>query len=309
MTVAAILAVARDAGDAGGVAGRALATPGCLAVEIGAGETRGQFLARWSDDEALGRFLDAEPEKVEVVARFDTSGAELRPDSGWLAAGAMELLQRLLADPEDAHWLAVDRQGAVIEASGAIADLLGAAPQALAGRPVAELLTEPDARTVAAAIADEAGEPVELLLNLAGPTSLPETLTCRIQRVPGGALILGAPPRGREAKLRRQLLELNAELIVLTRDDARKARDLEAARAELERTVNELNTSYWHLKKIQEVLPICMECGRVKTGELRWETVVDYLKAHSLFLSHGYCPDCARELGISDHDAPEKSEV
>ena len=35
-----------------------------------------------------------------------------------------------------------------------------------------------------------------------------------------------------------------------------------------------------------------MHCGKVKTGEARWEGVVDYLKKNSLFLSHGFCPDC-----------------
>jgi len=35
-----------------------------------------------------------------------------------------------------------------------------------------------------------------------------------------------------------------------------------------------------------------MDCGRVQTGESDWESVVDYLKRNSLFLCHGYCPDC-----------------
>lgn len=39
-----------------------------------------------------------------------------------------------------------------------------------------------------------------------------------------------------------------------------------------------------------------MECGRVKTAELKWDSVVDYLREHALFLSHGYCPECADKL-------------
>jgi hypothetical protein len=51
-----------------------------------------------------------------------------------------------------------------------------------------------------------------------------------------------------------------------------------------------------------------MQCGKVKTKEAEWESVVDYLKANEIFLSHGYCPTCAdaisREYGL-DIDAPE----
>jgi hypothetical protein len=59
----------------------------------------------------------------------------------------------------------------------------------------------------------------------------------------------------------------------------------------------ELNQSHWHLRKIQETLPICMFCGKVETGEAQWQEVVEYLKANSLFLSHGCCRDCAHLMG------------
>lgn len=60
----------------------------------------------------------------------------------------------------------------------------------------------------------------------------------------------------------------------------------------LKAAFDQLNDSFWHLRKIQEVLPICMECGKVKGEAASWEPVVDYLKQHALFLSHGYCPAC-----------------
>jgi SMC interacting uncharacterized protein involved in chromosome segregation len=89
-----------------------------------------------------------------------------------------------------------------------------------------------------------------------------------------------------------RFLELNNELTVLARESARKSLELERARGDLQRSLDELNASHWHLRKIQEVLPICMDCGKVKTGAARWEDVVEYLKKNSLFLSHGYCPEC-----------------
>ncbi len=64
----------------------------------------------------------------------------------------------------------------------------------------------------------------------------------------------------------------------------------------LKAAYEQLDKSFWHLKKIQEVLPICMECGKVKTADSSWEDVVSFLRKNSLFLSHGYCPACAEKL-------------
>jgi hypothetical protein len=68
--------------------------------------------------------------------------------------------------------------------------------------------------------------------------------------------------------------------------------ELEATKAKLEETLADLKSSYWHLEKIQEVLPVCMECGAVRSGRSAWEPVLEYLKKNDLVLSHGYCPDC-----------------
>lgn len=62
-----------------------------------------------------------------------------------------------------------------------------------------------------------------------------------------------------------------------------------------EHRLRELETAYWHIRKhnIQEVLPICLDCGRVKIDGKQWIDVVAYLKRYTMFLSHGYCPECA----------------
>src|SRR5581483_247674 len=88
------------------------------------------------------------------------------------------------------------------------------------------------------------------------------------------------------------LEDLNNRLAVETRENARKAKELERVNRKLKGALEELETMYWHLRKIQEVLPICLECGKVKTDGGNWQTLVEYLKANSQFLSHGYCPEC-----------------
>jgi hypothetical protein len=77
---------------------------------------------------------------------------------------------------------------------------------------------------------------------------------------------------------------------------ARRKRELEHAREKLQEAYDELDSTYWHLKKIQEVLPICMECDKVKTADATWEKLADYLQRNSQFLSHGYCPQCGEKM-------------
>jgi len=92
--------------------------------------------------------------------------------------------------------------------------------------------------------------------------------------------------------LREHFLQFRNNVAALTRENARKSAALEKSRAELEKALNDLDTSYWHMRKISEYLPICMQCHKVRTAEARWEDVADYLNKHSLFLTHSLCPPC-----------------
>jgi response regulator RpfG family c-di-GMP phosphodiesterase len=101
----------------------------------------------------------------------------------------------------------------------------------------------------------------------------------------------------------RKLIRQIAEINTLSRDSAERVEELKKAQSTIERenrtlkvAYEHLDTSFWHLRKIQEVLPICMGCGKVKTAEASWKDVVSFLKDNSMFLSHGYCPDCEKKL-------------
>lgn len=170
--------------------------------------------------------------------------------------------------------LRVDGSGRILGVNRAFADLLEASPDSFCGRDLGSLLSGADV--------DED----RFVADLRSPRD--GVLPFRFVRIPhaDGADLVGEGASGSSDRAVPSLVRLNNELAVLSREHARRGRELEAALAEIDR-------SYWHLKKIQEVLPICMDCGRVKTGEASWESVVDYLKKNSLFLSHGYCPECA----------------
>lgn len=101
----------------------------------------------------------------------------------------------------------------------------------------------------------------------------------------------------------RKLIRQLAEFDTLSKNSAIRIEDLEKAQSTIaseNRTLKvayeHLDTSFWHLRKIQEVLPICMGCGKVKAADASWEDVVSFLKNNSMFLSHGYCPDCEKKL-------------
>jgi adenylate cyclase len=97
----------------------------------------------------------------------------------------------------------------------------------------------------------------------------------------------------------RQLIQKLAHFKELQVDSATRIETLEEKHSTLQNdnqtlkeAYDQLDKSFWHLRKIQEVLPICIECGKVKTSDSSWEDVVNYLRKNSMFLSHGYCPEC-----------------
>lgn len=67
------------------------------------------------------------------------------------------------------------------------------------------------------------------------------------------------------------------------------ARDNQVLRS----TIENLQDSFWCIRRFQEVLPICMTCSRVRPGEADWMELADFMRKHSDFLSHSYCPECA----------------
>lgn len=73
-----------------------------------------------------------------------------------------------------------------------------------------------------------------------------------------------------------------------------RSAEVEIALHELRRTMDELERSYWHIRKLQDVTPLCMSCHRIHRPGEGWEPLVEYLARDGMLVSHGYCPDCAR---------------
>ena len=72
--------------------------------------------------------------------------------------------------------------------------------------------------------------------------------------------------------------------------------DLNHRNETLGRALEDLRTSHWHLRRLQELLPICVYCRKVRTGDDYWQSVEAYLAENSDFLTHGICPECLAKV-------------
>lgn len=106
-------------------------------------------------------------------------------------------------------------------------------------------------------------------------------------------------------KLMERLAELTANTRAATGTVAHPAATSEVSTLESDnRTLNTsldaLVQSFEHLQTVQHLISACVECGRIRTsptdGGPSWEEIGAYLKRHRIFLSHGYCPGCAKNM-------------
>lgn len=78
------------------------------------------------------------------------------------------------------------------------------------------------------------------------------------------------------------------------------ARDVTArkeAESERDRLVRELQAALAEVKTLQEILPICSYCRRIRDDENYWDTVESYIARHTgSRFSHGICPSCMETI-------------
>ena len=106
-----------------------------------------------------------------------------------------------------------------------------------------------------------------------------------------------------ENRVQERTSELNVmnNLLKKSNKELRKVhRKLQAKKEELERKnavitakLEELQQSKKEIESLQELLPICSYCKKVRDDKNYWQEVENYLKNYSgLLFSHGICPDC-----------------
>ncbi len=240
--------------------------------------------------------LKLDPSFTEIFVLDRLSDAQLTPSLRENIDDAGELLAHVLGASEALHFLVATGEGIITACNAAIARALALPEATLIGSSLWERLAEADSRALQERFESGTRSPAERfsLTFTGGPE--PFQLSCWVDFHPTHLTLVGEPALQRDDGYDEELFGLNNELAVLARENARRGKELDRAKAKLQATLDELQRTHWHLRKISEVLPMCVECGKVKPGEGEWESVANYLRENSLFLSHGCCPECVEKL-------------
>lgn len=76
---------------------------------------------------------------------------------------------------------------------------------------------------------------------------------------------------------------------------ARDVTEVKRAEEERERLVKELQAALAEVRTLQEILPICSYCRKIRDDENYWHTVEGYISEHtSTRFSHSICPSCMK---------------
>jgi hypothetical protein len=198
----------------------------------------------------------------------------------------------------------IDDAGCIRFANDAFRSLVGRPADELEGTLLTELLAVEEVRDLDSLL--KAAGKREAPVHFRDSASFPQSLRCTFMREPGGWLMLGEPDIYEERGAMQELLRLQGELNVLTRDAERQRREMDRLASQLTQTLAELRQSHWLVRKIQEHVPVCMRCSRLKASGVSWESIADYLLHNEVFVSHGYCPQCAEqvmaEFGLTDEE-------
>lgn len=94
-----------------------------------------------------------------------------------------------------------------------------------------------------------------------------------------------------------RLRKKKEEISILQKRESRKAEELKKLNQKLRETNKRLNEAMDNIERLEELLPICVYCKKVRTDENYWQQVEAYVSAHSkLKFSHGICPECYEKI-------------
>lgn len=294
--------------------------PGFLGIEVCVDRQDTSIfhlLTRWTDEASFQSWHSGPlrhlahrgvPEGLKLdpaftaIRKFEVLPSAGKPPREETEEAPIARLPAFLARSRLVHWLRLSLDGRIVECNRAFERLFQESSEGLAGKFLHERLTQPDAALIEAFLKSDGSAPEDsLLLNFVSGDQSVETLECFVERHRETFVMMGEPVAEHDRALFKELMELNNRWALLVRENGKNAKALQRAKDETESAMAELEQSHWHLRKIQETLPICMYCGKVKTGESEWEGVVEYLKENSLFLSHGCCPACLEGLNEAEN--------
>lgn len=72
--------------------------------------------------------------------------------------------------------------------------------------------------------------------------------------------------------------------------------------------IDELNDALSSIRTLQDILPICSYCRKIRDDQEGWRLLEEYVSAHTdTQFSHGICPDCLKQQfpGLADRVEPD----
>jgi two-component system NtrC family sensor kinase len=176
------------------------------------------------------------------VQRGEHPGAE--PSTPLLAAGPppgfsevgadAPFVEDFLASSKVVCALRVARDGAIEACNRAAAERLGGSPDSLRGVSLWERLPPGDRGALQGRLASAGDQPrAGFVLNLLDAGGAPTSIECQLDARPSDFVLLGEVPLGRHAAYEASLGQLNNEMAVLSRESARRGRELTRALEEL----------------------------------------------------------------------------
>jgi len=135
------------------------------------------------------------------------------------------------------HLAILESDGTIRFANRALLKCLKVDFGEMIGRNISDFLTGPDGELLSKRLTDpyhiSPGE--ELLLNFVDVDQIPHSLRFRYASIDGTFLLLGEPPQSDNQTLQEELMQLNNQLSVLSRENVRKSRDLTKALVDLKK--------------------------------------------------------------------------
>ena len=227
-----------------------------------------------------GLKLDPAYTKIEILNDDDTRERDRQGMSEFLS-GSPHVYQ-----------IHLDQSATIRSCSPALCAAMGLVSQSVVGNDISDFLVESDVLPFRERLKSGASKE-EFILNFAPSNLTPISVRARLFADQRGTILVAEKDTAEETDINTKFVDLNNELALLTRDIQQKNRDLKKARDTLAKALEERDKSFWYIRKLQEVLPFCMGCKKVKSAdESSWESLEKFLIANTEFLSHGYCPEC-----------------
>lgn len=149
----------------------------------------------------------------------------------------MPLVLSFLNASRVVHLVILDKAGRIRFVNRALSGFLKVDCAEVTGKNFIHFLTGPDGEAFAKRLsAGDISPDEELLLNLVDIDQFPHSLRFRVTSLEDGFLVLGEPPMDDNQALEEELIQLNNQLAVLSRENVRKGRELARALAELKKT-------------------------------------------------------------------------